>query len=743
MKKFFKYLFSFLLAIPMVFALTACGPTPPGDDEKNPEFAQFKTMAQSIIAQYQVDQSGGQELMLAARNSESVDSLIKTNGSKVDTVNSYYAGFLNIAFYTPLAVGDVITNQSGATKFYGLTVKITDGFDGYLQVAKNGTHTFIYAFDSVEDSNRITYVDVNYTSIENYEINGYVASTDNSYFSYIYLDSDFNFKSVEKSDDSYAVTSNGVSHYKTEDVNAISQISGLVVSSNDLENYKTIASSIANSSQYSITKEKMEEVLSNYLSFEPTEGDYALAHGYVVRSGVVENVNLEGQNFHLKTIVLPRTESVDSIWYNLQLPSCVERVIIPSNIKKVKFSLSDYYLYLVNKGEMQRSEYDAYVAQKNAEWANNQSSYVYEYAEVPAEKLLSDFYLGRTNRILMDKDIEFIFEEGSTLFKKEGNNSYIKIGEDWKIFQLVDDAVFGEETVELNNNGIKIDNVTKNVEHYFSMNGYPVFKNIILTNTFTDLVKAYPNSNDNIELDILTLKGMAYDQAAVLSYMNSYNYGFGVKKVKKLIINNCISNCDLGSKDNQLVQINDLEISGASTIRNIKGYIKGNLNISSEVYSFVSDNSFEIEGNLTINLCRDFYFEGISGISCGGTCTINIPISQNESSYSFDASGINASQGIETNYVENLEFDLTGKLSLSGTELTYIAEESETSLNFTNLITETNGFNYKVCILDEGSFVEIDANNIDLTELAKATLEVVATNSNGLSLIYKMFIIIE
>lgn len=80
---------------------------------------------------------------------------------------------------------------------------------------------------------------------------------------------------------------------------------------------------------------------------------------------------------------------------------------------------------------------------------------------------------------------------------------------------------------------------------------------------------------------------------------------------------------------------------------------------------------------------------------------------------------------------------------MSGKELTYIAEESETSLNFTNLITETNGFNYKVCILDEGSFVEINANNIDLTELAKATLKVVATNSNGLSIAYDMFIIIE
>ena len=70
MKKFFKYLFSFLLVVPFVFALTACGPSDPGDDTKNPEFAEFSSQAIAIMSAVDMNAEDGDGLNLSSRKKD-------------------------------------------------------------------------------------------------------------------------------------------------------------------------------------------------------------------------------------------------------------------------------------------------------------------------------------------------------------------------------------------------------------------------------------------------------------------------------------------------------------------------------------------------------------------------------------------------------------------------------------------------------------------------------------------------
>lgn len=692
MKRVFNFLYSLLMIIPILFTCSACGKKP----KENEEFNEFKNMALAIISRYEVDRSNDGPL-LASNGVDTVEGILKADGEKVDTVNHYYEGFLNIAFYSPLAVGDAIIENDGASKFYGVTAKIIEGFEGYIQVEKNGTHTYIYAVGFNGGEDYLTYVDVEFTSINDYEINGYVVSPDESYFTYIYMDSEFNFQSAEK--DRYAVISNGQTHFSSNDESVVSRVCDLVLSEIDLQSYKQKANGITTSHQHIVTKSQMETALTKYYNYRPTEGDYALTHGYTLMNGVVTSVNLEDQDFDLKIITLPRNVSVDTIDINLSFASCVEKVIIPANIKHIK----------VEQGQ---SIYD-------------------------------NFYMGKASCSWMDSDIEFIFEEGSTLFKKEDGNSYVNCDGQWKIFQLCNVSVFENESFELSNSGIRFSNITKSVDAYFKAYGYPALKNIILTNSIYDLVDAYPNSSDNIELDSLTLRNaVAYNEEVISSYMADQNIGFGIKRIKELVIDGYYSDCEynFGDENNKLVEIDKLSIGKNCTAVKVNGYLKGDLIIPWNVTGFTSTNGFTVEGNLVVNANR---LAIINGVSCTGTCTINIPITQNESSFTFESSGITASQGMSINYVENLEFDLSGKLSMLETELHYFADMSEIILNIEDLIVKTNGFEYKVFMhnLAEDCLVELDASNIDLTGMAKASLSIIATNANGVRIDYALFII--
>ena len=443
MKKFFKYLFSFLLAIPMVFALTACGPTPSGEDEKNPEFANFSTQAVAVMSAVDMsaeDNGGGVNLaprkkelrLMPKAEIENVFNMFKTHAEaeSVEDVNEEYSSCLETCFTFPLGFGDVITNKHGATNFYGVKAKIdlSSAFDGVPTYASciaenSGNITELYLFDPTPGVGleKYSYMKLTYTSKTNYNFEFIDYTQDLKNFIYAYGDSNQNFINLQKytegTNSSYGgYVSNGISCYYVggvQDDKIQPYTESLIISKNPLQ-YNNKINSTKTGASYTVSIADVNKAFEKYVGKSSEEDTmYPI---YVNKQGVVQSLCV-GDNFDLETVVIP-AKATSIFASGLQLnPNCT-KIIIPDSVESLK----------ITKGI-------AYWFETGENLAENDPTRD-DIVDAPLEYVLENFWLCAGYNWDSLKPVEPVFSENNKLFKtgSDGNVYLTYEGEEYLVY---------------------------------------------------------------------------------------------------------------------------------------------------------------------------------------------------------------------------------------------------------------------------------------------------------------------
>ena len=448
MKKFFKYLFSFLLVIPFIFALTACGPTPPGEDgDKNPEFAKFSSQAVAVMSAVDMtagDNSGGvnlsprksKNLMLAPSENEitTVFNMFKNHSEaeSVEDVNTEYSDCLATCFTFPLGFGEIITEQFGATNFYGVKAKIDltsvcNNVPTYatLVVENSGNTTELYMFDpsagvGVE---RYSYMILTYVDKTNYTFEFVDFTEDLNNFVYAYGDSRQNFinlqkHTIEENQIEYGgYVSNGISCYyvmgvKDEEIHSYTQ--EIIAEKDPLVNYLGKINATKTGSQYTVNVEDIQTIFEKYVG-ESSEEDEAYPI-YVDKNGVVQSCIVD--DFACEQIVIPSKATAINAGGIAVNPSCTQ-VVIPDSVTSLK-----------------TTKEVAYVWETGNQVPENDPT-MQEYVDAPIEYILQWFNISAGYDLNAIKPVEIVFSENNKLFKTgEDGNIYLTYGGEEYLFYI-------------------------------------------------------------------------------------------------------------------------------------------------------------------------------------------------------------------------------------------------------------------------------------------------------------------
>jgi len=437
MKKFFKYLFSFLLVVPFVFALTACGPSDPGDDTKNPEFAEFSSQAVAIMSAVDMNaEDGGDGLNLSSRKKDlrlmpkteiaEVFNMVKNHieSESVDDVNAEYSSCLETCFAFPLGFGDVITNKHGATNFYGVKAKndLSSAFDGEklyasLVVKKTGNVTELYMFDpsAGEGVERYSYMTLTYVDKTDYKFEFVDFTYNLSNFVYAYGDSDQNFINLQKFTEdsaSYAAyVSNGLSCYyvggvKDESIQEYTE--QIITEKNPLVNYLDKINATKTGAKYTVKVEDIDAIFEKYVG-ESSEEDKEFPI-YVDEDGIVQSLGVS-DNFDLETLIIPAKATTMLASGLMVHPNCT-KIVIPDSITSLKTYKHIAYWYETGK---------------NLPESNPTRE---DIVDAPIEYILENFMISAGYDWDTTQPIEIEFSENNKLFKTgEDGNIYLTYGE--------------------------------------------------------------------------------------------------------------------------------------------------------------------------------------------------------------------------------------------------------------------------------------------------------------------------
>lgn len=433
MKKFFKYLFSFLLAIPMIFALTACGPSE--DDEKNPEFAKFSTQAVAVMSAVDMtaeDNGGGVNLaprktknVLSAPSTDKITEIFNnfknhTEAESIEDVNAEYSSCLEVCFTFPLGFGDVITNQQGANSFYGVKARVdlSSIFDGEkiyatFIVENSGNVTELYMFDpsAGEGVEKYSYMRLTYVSKTDYNFEFVDFTEDFSNFIYAYGDSSQNFINLQKhtnvTNSSYGgYVSNGISCYYVADVKGEKvqeNTEQVITEKNPLVNYLGKINATKTGSQYTVKLEDAEAAYEKYVGKSNEEDKmYPI---FVNKHGVVESCGV-GDDFNLETLVIPAKASAlsESLYLN---PGC-KKLVIPDSVTSIKIQKHVWYTEM----------YNGYLPEDDP--TRN------DYVDAPLQYVLQWFRIAAGYNWDNMQPVELVFSENNKLFKMgEDGNVYL------------------------------------------------------------------------------------------------------------------------------------------------------------------------------------------------------------------------------------------------------------------------------------------------------------------------------
>lgn len=443
MKKCFKYLFSFLLVVPFIFALTACGPTPPGGDdgEKNPEFAKFSSQAVAVMSAVDMkagDNSGG--VSLAPRKSKSlrlapseneittVFNMFKNHSEaeSVEDVNEEYSSCLETCFTFPLGFGEIITEQFGATTFYGVKAKIdltsvSNGVPTYasLVVENSGNITELYMFDpsagvGVE---RYSYMTLTYVDKTNYNFEFVDFTEDLSNLVYAYGDSNQNFINLQKYTPEVGpaeyggYVSNGVSCYsvmgvKNDEVQTKTE--QIIAEKNPLENYLDKINATKTGSKYTVKVEDIDSIFEKYVG-ESCEEDKEFPI-YVDENGIVQSC-VVSDNFDLETLIIPAKATTILASGLMVHPNCT-KIVIPDSITSLKT-----YKHIAHWYETGENLPESNLTRE-------------DIVDAPIEYILENFMISAGYDWDTTQPIEIEFSENNKLFKTgEDGNICLTYGE--------------------------------------------------------------------------------------------------------------------------------------------------------------------------------------------------------------------------------------------------------------------------------------------------------------------------
>ncbi len=457
-KKSFLSLLIFCLMLPFLFFISACGQKPP-EGPKNSELLEFKTIATNIIQSYREDSFGANPAML----SNNRKNVVLTTNSNVNYVNQiqqivknyeykesvedlsqYREAMFSQLFYLPIGCGEVLTEEIGATSFYGSSIKYFEEpifneddswvyYDSYFTINKDSTTISMSIYEEFFEndifiSDSYSYVTLNYVDQTNFNASLVTYTADMKYLSFTYLDSQKNFIDlqydlVNKVDgsgnviESYNVLiSDGVNSYALTDKDITIACKNILVNmDNPTEHNEEIVvakSNFTNSINVEKINLKMQEFMKDMADFEVP------APVFIVENGVL--TSLDYRNTTEKDVLTIPGNVTALLWERMSVSPNVSKIIIPNSVEKLL---------------IEKSTYDAWVKVQDTPVPQELPLIKDRYYELPLEYIeqtqfsLIDVRDPKNNNYVEKFDIEkLVIGDESPLFSKEENgNIYLNI----------------------------------------------------------------------------------------------------------------------------------------------------------------------------------------------------------------------------------------------------------------------------------------------------------------------------
>lgn len=426
MKKSATILLSLVLLTVLTFTLVACNNT------KTKEYEQFKTVIQNV-KKNSLDLLGQQnktslELSTMSLTQEqqyglmgALDSYKHTlNPEELEYIKRYFDTVSEVCFNLPLVAGYALSDYKKESKFYGVVVNVEE--QGFYMVSDNSGTNFsskvLVSMSNDQSQDTFYYFDVNYVSETNFDFVVYEICEDDQGTTCYYGNSNLDFVVLHKQSGfvMFSTTSGGaIVNNNSELVTRCYQYLDAGINAVDKEEMRSYRKHY----DYQFSASEWQTSYNKFITGTTAAGTGEF--GFEVVNGVI--TKLKGNIDTCPTeLILP--SDATAVYYRLELPSKVKKLIIPDNITSVKMERQQLKNYQIGTDDKDYQPYQDLVDCP----AKYFSIHVFDSAN---NNLLLQSVAVQGNSQLFEVDNHCLYTKDGTLVYIPNNSSITKLTLDY------------------------------------------------------------------------------------------------------------------------------------------------------------------------------------------------------------------------------------------------------------------------------------------------------------------------